>query len=157
MMTYRTISRVAVIAAVVSIGSDCFASEMAKKSLKAVGGNVGTIMGIAVATAAPEDCDAAKAAIETTGVLLDQVLTPTMKDDKIVLEPAVLAVNFLANVAARKGMRCLNANGVKVPSPEVGGMVGSHVVSPLNTAIRTAAPQAFAGLVVMGARHAGLV
>lgn len=156
MVISRTMSYAAIIAAVVFFNGAC-ASEVVKNGLQKAGGHAGTILGIAVATGAPEDCDAAKAAIETTGVLLDQVLTPTMKDDKMALQPRVLVVNFAANFVARKSIKCLNANGIKMPTPEVGGFAGSHIVSPLNTALRTAAPQAFAGLVVMGARHARLV
>jgi hypothetical protein len=152
MMTYRVISRVAVIAAVVSVGSDCFASEMVNKGVEAAGGKLGTVMGIMAATSVPNDADydAAKAAVETSGVLLDQVLAG--KPDT-----AALTVNLAANFLARKGIRCLNANGVKVPSPEVGGFAGSHVVSPVCTVLKTAAPQLIASLAVMGARHAGVI
>jgi len=149
MMTYRTISRAAVIAAVVSVGCAC-GSEIVKKGLEKAGGHAGTIIGIAIATGCAEDADAEKAAYETAGVLVDQALAGKP-------EPAALVVNLIANVAARKSIRCLNANGIKVPSLEVGGVVGSHLVSPLNTAIRTAAPQAFATLAVMAAKNVGVL
>lgn len=141
MVISRTMSYAAVIAAIVSVGSDCFASEVAAKMID---NNKVTLGAMALGTALPEDADAAKAALETAGVALDQALIKGA--DKVNLN--VVPVNFVANVAARKIGRCLAANGYSLPNPDL-GTAGNHVVKPLRDVAIAAAPQLIAGLAVM--------
>jgi hypothetical protein len=142
MMRNRIFSCAIVFSAVAFVGA-MNGSEALKNGLQKAGGNVGTIMGIAIASAAPAEDDAAKAAIETSGVLLDQVLAG---NDKIRAD--LLAANFVANVVVRKGIRCLDANDIKLPNPDL-GKAGNHVGRPVRDAVVAAAPQVIAGLVVM--------
>lgn len=141
MMRSRIFSCALVFSAVVAVGSMQGVEALQTAAAKA-GGHVGTIMGIAVATSVPEENDAAKAAVETSGVLLDQVLAGT---DKI--RPDLLAANFVANVLVRKGIRCLDANGVKLPNTDL-GTAGNHIAKPVRNAVVAATPQIIAGLLV---------
>lgn len=151
MMTYRMISRVFVVAAVASIGNACFASESEankphKHAAKSIlYNNKATMAAIALGTALPEDADAAKAMLDTTGVFLDQASIHGLHH----VNPNILAGNLIVNFAARKAGRCLAANGYALPEADPKSPVGAHFGMSARAAVVAAAPQVIATLAAM--------
>jgi len=159
MNTFRTISRVLVVATVMFVGaahaSDAPASSKAaishlQQAKDVAKNNLFTAVAVAAATEVSDDNDAAKAAVETVGVLVDQAIAGE-------INTSALAVHYCANLGARYAGRCFAANGFEVPNPKFDNRVAKHTVAPLNEALRTAAPQIVAGLTVMGLVKAGLL
>ena len=138
MNAFRTISRVFVIAAVVAVANVCAMDGMVGR----IDANKATIAAIMFETALPENADAAKAAVDTIGVAVDQSMAGKS------LNTTALTANLVANLGARKVVRCLAANGYKLPNPDL-GVAGNHVGHPLRDIVVAAAPQLIAGLAVM--------
>src|ERR1700752_1857804 len=123
MIISRTISRVFVFSAVFSAIALVGSPECPFKK------KIATAGAIALATALPEDADAAKAALETAGVFTDQVINAG--GDVKQVNPRALTLNFVVNLGARKVGRCLAANGVKIPNPDCTNPIAKHTLCPL--------------------------
>jgi hypothetical protein len=148
MMTIRSISRALTVAAFVLVGNSCFALIPAH-ALHKINHNKWTIGAIAFETALPEDKDAAKAIVDTFGVSMDLSNSkPTSDSDASKINSELLVVNFVANYAARKAVRCLAANGMELPNPNLGN-AANHVIKPTVEALKAATPQIVATLVTM--------
>ena len=133
MMICRTISRALPMVAVIAVGSVCYANGLVEK----VNANKYTLGAIAFGTALPKDTDAAKAALETTGVLLDNGNKSN---------PLSIPVNFAVNWGVRKAMRGMGTSNFKLSGL---GSNGNDVVGTVVEAVNVATPQIVACLVVM--------
>lgn len=132
-MIHSTISRVLPIIAIVSCGSVYAANGLAEK----INANKYTMGAIAFGTALPKDADAAKAAVETAGVLLDN-------GNKA--NAFAVPVNFVVNWGVRKALGGIRANNIKVSHF---GSASNEVVGAVVDAVNVATPQIVASLVIM--------
>jgi hypothetical protein len=114
-------------------GNLCCANSLAEK----INANKYTMGAIAFGTALPKDADAAKAAVETTGVLLDN----SNKSN-----PLAVPVNFVVNWGVRKALRGMGANNIKLSHF---GSANNDAVGTIVEAINVATPQIVASLVIM--------
>jgi hypothetical protein len=139
MNTVRMISRLLIVTVVVSVGSVC---AMKDNAMQMAASNQQTGIAIAVGTGLPEGADAAKAALETMGYIADH------KDADV----SAVVTNFVLNYGLRKFVRCLDKNGYNLKTAEDAinkvPAVGTHVGPVLTGAVKAAAPQIFAGIVV---------
>ena len=119
--------------AIISVGSACCANGLADK----INANKYTMGAVAFGTALPKDADAAKAAVETTGVLLDNGNKSN---------PLAVPVNFAVNWGVRKALRGMGANNIKLSHF---GSANNDAVGAIVEAINASTPQIVASLVVM--------
>ena len=132
-MIHSTISRVLPMVAVISAGTLCATNGLAEK----INANKYTMGAVAFSTALPKDADAAKAAVETTGILLDNGNKSN---------PFAVPVNFAVNWGVRKAMRGMGTSHIKVSHF---GSASNDVVAVIVDALNVATPQIVASLVVM--------
>ena len=134
-------SHVFAVVAVAAAGNIC---AMHKPVLEKIGAHQTTLAAIMIGNGAlPRNEHAARAALETAGVMMDR------GDGDV----TAMTVNFFANYLTRKAFCCLDANGMSAaPVAKVINstpVVGNHVGPVITEAVRAAAPQIVAGLIVM--------
>ena len=134
MMTIRSISHVLTVATFVLASNSCFANVL----VNAINNNKATGAAVVLSTALSEDADAAKAALETMGVVADVMLN----GEKV--HPLLIPVNFSANLGVRKAVRCVDANGIKAPNPDLGKILNAHGVNSAKETFKAVLPQAIA-------------
>ncbi len=132
-MISRTMSHACAFVAIVSVGSTYSANGV----IEQINANKYTLGAIAFGTALPKDADAARAAAETIGMVVDN-------GNK--MHSLAVPVNFGVNWVTRKAMRGMGANKIKLSSF---GSTGNDVGEIAAEAISVAAPQLVAALAIM--------
>ena len=147
MNSSRSISHLFVVAGL-ALASNAYAMEtvtnLKAKAVNFVGNNKMTFAANALNSAAPEDADAAKAAIDTLGFAGDS-------SEKV--NPEELIENFVLNYTIRKAVRCAAKNGYSLDALAdtmniLPAKVGTHVNPMVKGTVKAVAPQFIAGNVV---------